>query len=174
MTDLVRRPTRLPAPVEERESPVEGEVYELLGFMVAERRYAVPLSSVREILRLPPVTEVPRAPVDVLGIISVRGRITTVVDMRRRLRVPDVPTDRQARVLLVSSGDEVMGLLVDRVLSVYRLTVDQLESASAVGGDLAEYVIGVGRPEGARARRGPVGVDDEILILLDPGPLLKR
>ena len=60
---------------------------EFLAFDVATERYALPLVVRARDLRVPPVTEVPRAPDAVLGIISVRGAVTTVIDLRRRLRV---------------------------------------------------------------------------------------
>ena len=86
--------------------------------------------------------------------------------------------DKHTRVLLVDAGQEVVGLLVDRVLQVYRLEEDEVELAAVVGGDVSEHVMGVGRPR--RVRRGSDEVevrgeeDDDILVLLDPGPLLRR
>tara|TARA_B100001750_G_scaffold229282_1_gene224513 strand:- start:1996 stop:2559 length:564 start_codon:yes stop_codon:yes gene_type:complete len=153
-------------------------VRELLAFVIAHETYALPLRSIREILKVPPITGVPRAGHDVLGIISVRGRITTVRDLRRLLRMPEAPVDKHTRVLLVDAGQEVVGLLVDRVLQVYRLEEDEVELAAVVGGDVSEHVMGVGRPR--RVRRGSDEVevrgeeDDDILVLLDPGPLLRR
>lgn len=153
-------------------------VRELLAFVIADETYALPLRSIREILKVPPITGVPRAPKDVLGIISVRGRITTVRDLRRLLKMPESATDKHTRVLLVEApDDEVIGLLVDRVLQVYRLDEDEVELAAVVGGDMSEHVMGVGRPR--RSVRGASDEDEEegneeILVLLDPGPLLRR
>lgn len=153
-------------------------VRELLAFVIADETYALPLRSVREILKVPPITGVPRAPADVLGIISVRGRITTVRDLRRVLKMPEGPTEKHTRVLLVEAGDdEVIGLLVDRVLQVYRLDEDEVELAAVVGGDMSEHVMGVGRPRATTKRDedgdAALGTED-ILVLLDPGPLLRR
>jgi purine-binding chemotaxis protein CheW len=149
-------------------------VRELLAFVVSDESYALPLRSVREILKVPPITGVPRAPADVLGIISVRGRITTVRDLRRLLRVPESPADKHTRVLLVESDDEVVGLLVDRVLQVFRLGEDEVELAAVVGGDMSEHVMGVGRPSRTKKGERDGESDDDILVLLDPGPLLRR
>ena len=93
-----------------------------------------------------------------LGIVSVRGRVTTVIDLRRRLRLSEGPVTKQTRVLLVESGDEIVGLLVDQVLQVFRLRDDEVEIAAVMGGDVAEHVLGIGRPEGLRnAAKAPVG-----------------
>jgi purine-binding chemotaxis protein CheW len=166
-----RRPEELPQPV---------STHEYIAFELADETYALPLTTIREILKLPPVTEVPRAPADVLGIISVRGRVTTIVDLRRRLRMPTTNATTHTRVLLVDSGEEIVGLLVDRVLSVYRLRDEEVELAASVGSDTAEYVRGIGRPaSGGRTagRRAPAtaeATEERLLILLDPKALFGK
>lgn len=156
-------------------------VRELLAFVIADETYALALEAVREILKPPPVTPVPRAPRDVLGVISVRGRITTVVDLRRRLRARVDEIDKHSRILLVDDGDEIVGLLVDRVLQVHRLSDDEIELATVVSGDMSEYVVGLGRPRhgrhGRADRTGPASLEmaaADILILLDHVELLRR
>jgi purine-binding chemotaxis protein CheW len=81
----------------------------------------------------------------------VRGLLVTVLDLRRKLRLPERPLSRRARILLAKSEDsEVIGLLVDEVRQVVRLSENEIEvAAAALGGDVAEHVLGVGRPEGA-------------------------
>jgi len=155
-----------------------------LAFGLADESYALPLVSVREIMAMQPVTEVPRAHPTVLGIFSVRGGVTTLLDMRRRVGVRESPLSSRARVLLVDGGTELIGLLVDHVDQVYRLSSDEIEPASAIGGSLSQHVVGVGRPgthaldptepSRARARQAPGGgAGHNILILLDPVSLLK-
>lgn len=75
---------------------------------------------------------------------------------------------KASRILLVSGGDEVVGLLVDSVDQVLRLHEEEIELAAVVAGDLSEYVLGIGRPGSSE------GETDDILILLDPDPLLRR
>lgn len=153
-------------------------VRELLAFVVGVETYALALDAVREILKPPPVTPVPRSPRDILGVISVRGRITTVVDLRIRLGAEISEVDKHSRVLLVEDGDEILGLLVDRVLQVHRLADDEIEIASVVSGDLSEYVIGIGRPRASRSSRERGANADashsDILILLGHTELLRR
>lgn len=152
----------------------EEAVREFLSFTLATESYALPLSAIREILKPPPITEVPRAPRDVLGIISVRGRITTVIDLRRRIRLEECAPDKHTRVLLVDSGSEVMGLLVDRVMQVYRLAEDEMELAASVTGDMSEYFMGIGRPRVGRLGRERDEAREDLLILLNPVPLLRK
>jgi len=167
---IQRRDTAIPAAPKSRgrAERLGTLTTEFLAFELAAETFALPLGSIREILKVVPITEVPRAGRDVLGILSVRGRITTVIDLRRRLRMPPREPDKNSRILLVAGADEVLGLLVDRVFQVYRLQEDELELAAAVAGELSDYVHGIGRP------RVEDDAPEEIMILLDPEPLLKR
>lgn len=183
MTDRLAPPSKAlaqPSAATARLRDREPEaVYDVLAFILADETYALPLSAVREILKLPAVTEVPRAPSDVIGIISVRGRIVTVLDLRRRLRMPESPLSKASRVLLIDDGREILGMLVDRVLSVYRLRSDELELAAAMGGDTPDHVKGIGRPKTAKGGRaastsGEGAAQEDILILLEPQPLFSR
>jgi purine-binding chemotaxis protein CheW len=164
----------------EAEAADAASVREFLGFTLGTERYGLALPSIREILKVPPITEVPRAPGHVLGIVSVRGRVTTVVDLRRRVRVEETPIGKSSRILVVDVGDEIIGALVDDVQQVYRLRDEEIELAAVVGGGTAEYVLGIGRPASARSsgrdRRGIVeGLGPaDILVLLDPDSLLAR
>jgi purine-binding chemotaxis protein CheW len=142
-----------------------GKRVEYLAFRLAGETYAVEIEHVAEILRPPPMTGVPRAPSTVLGVISVRGKLVTVVDLRRRLRLTSVAIDRKTRILLADAriGEQV-GLLVDEVQQVWRLAADEIEPANVLGGEQAAHIAGIGRP----AESGGV-----VLILLDLRPILE-
>ncbi|MCA9611301.1 MAG: purine-binding chemotaxis protein CheW [Sandaracinus sp.] len=171
MSDLVKRPTMVPARPGVPETKSAPSLREVLAFSLADDTYGFPLARVREILKLPPITPVPRAPRYVLGIVSVRGVITTVVDLRRLMRVEERLPEKHARILLVDVGGEVVGALVDEVQQVHRLAEDEVELAQAVGGDLSDHVIGVGRP---RTKREIEDAGRELIVLLDPEPLFAR
>jgi purine-binding chemotaxis protein CheW len=157
----------------------EAGMREFLAFVVGTETFALPLSCVREIMRVPSVTPVPRAPREVLGIVSVRGQVTTLIDLRQRLNVEVAPVNSRTRVLLVDQGDEILGLLCDRVLQVFRLNETEVEMASVLGSDASSYVMGIGRPgqrksEAHRDSHGAATGSADVLILLDPIALLKR
>jgi purine-binding chemotaxis protein CheW len=157
MADLVRAGSRALG----RATGAGGRT-EYLAFTLGEGTYAVPIASVKEILKLPPVTVVPRSPPEILGVVSVRGLLVTVVDLRLRLKVAASPACRSGRVLLVTgAGGEVIGLYVDDVQQVYRLAEGEVEVATtALGGAHADHVAGIGRSEGA------------LLVLLHLAPIV--
>jgi purine-binding chemotaxis protein CheW len=140
----------------------QGKRVEYLAFSLAGEAYAVRIAYVAEILKPPPITQVPRASRNVIGVISVRGRLVTVIDLRRRLRLPEAPMDRRTRILLTNTEQgELIGLLVDEVMQVYRMAESEIEPAHVLGGDQPAHVAGIGRPEGGA-----------LLILLDLAPIL--
>lgn len=155
MADLVPRSNA--ALARRLQSTDRGPLAEYLAFTLAGDTYAVPIGFVREILKPPPLAEVPRAPREVLGVASVRGMLITVIDLRLRLRLAAEEPTRKSRILLVEGADdEIIGLLVDEVHQVYRLAESEIEAAADVlGGQLADHVMGVGRPGG------------ELVILID-------
>jgi len=158
MADLVKAaPERLA-----RRGQSRGPVREFLTFTLGADVFGVELARIKEILIPPPVTAVPRAPTDVLGVCSVRGLLVTVVDLKARLRLADRTRSRRARILLaISPNGEAVGLVVDEVRQVVRLTEDDMELASAgLGGEVSEFVLGIGRPQG------------EFIVLLDLGSVV--
>jgi purine-binding chemotaxis protein CheW len=157
----------LPKPVTKAAEP--PAIRELLAFELADERYGLPLSLIREIMRVPTVTQVPRAPDAVLGVISARGRVTTLVDLRKRLRLAEKPWGTRTRVLLVDHDDEVLGLLVDAVLHVQRLSPGEIELSSVLGGTAPAHLLGIGRPA---STHGAGRADGDLLLLLDVAPLL--
>lgn len=161
MSVVAQRATLVPDPDSET-----GTV-PVLAVAAGEEIYGFPLSVVREVLVPPPLTEVPRAPAHVLGVISVRGRVITLVDLPKMLNLDVAQTRPYGRVMLVDNGQELIGVAVDRIVQVYRLEQGQIEFASAIGAKLSEYVVGIGRvPSESPAKA------EEMLILIDPISLL--
>ena len=126
------------------------ERFEYLGFRLGEETYAVPIDRIGEILRIPPITTVPRASEAIMGVVGVRGRVLTVLDLRGRLGSSAPPPTRHARILVLPWSDhESVGLYVDGVLQVYRLTNAEIEPASAgLGRDVGDHVVGIARVDG--------------------------
>lgn len=84
-------------------------------FRVEQQRYGLPLPAVKEVVVPPPsFTRVPRAPSAVSGVMNLRGRVVTVVELRQLLGLPDGPTP-PGRVVLLDRGRRDLGLLVTEV-----------------------------------------------------------
>ncbi len=115
-----------------REGDAEGvDLLRLLVFELAGTPYALPVERVREIVRVRPVTPMPRVPAEVLGIVSLRGEIVQVLDLRRRLGLGEAERTRASRIVVVHGGDgRAAGLLVDRVTEVMLVTEEALRPAS--------------------------------------------
>ena len=138
---------------------------EVLTFSLGDEEYGLDIQRLREIVRVRPITEVPRAPGFVLGIIGVRGEVLPVLDLRRRLRLPapPAPAPPAARVIIVRREAEAFGLQVDAVRQVVRLREQDIEATPPMlGGADSEFIAGIGRPTlGQERARG-----ERIVILL--------
>ena len=146
-----------------------GPGFELrvLTFMLGTEEYAVDILRIREIIRMRPITAVPRAPAFVPGVLSLRGTILPIVDLRMRLRLPAAGFDKRTRILVVAADDgELFGLLVDEVRNVVPLRAEEIEATPAViSSTQADFRAGIGRPPSGA--RGEVGTAIVILVNLD-------
>ena len=128
------------------------DLRQLLTFDLDGAAYALPVERLREIGRPRATTPMPRAPQEVLGVISLRGEIVQVIDLRRRLGLPVAEPTRTSRIIVVHAGEDgVAGLLVDAVREVVRLPGDALrpsggsetgmvEALAARGGDFVSLL----------------------------------
>lgn len=135
---------------------------ELMAFEVADEQYGIGIEEIQEIIKVPEITDVPRVPEGVLGILSLRGTIVPLLDLRRVLRLEARPMGRLTRILVLKGRGDPIGLLVDRVTSVVRIDAERIEDLPiTMPPELSELLIGVGR------------VDQEIVIILEVSSLLR-
>lgn len=123
---------------------------EFLCFRVSDEFYGINIMDIKEIIKPREVTEVPRAPVFVTGVLSLRGTIIPVIDMRLRLGlVRDQLTGKERIVVIKKSNDSFSGLLVDEVIQVVRINKNAVEPAPAIlEGIDRDFVFGIGRSDG--------------------------
>jgi purine-binding chemotaxis protein CheW len=118
---------------------------EFLTFLLDREEYAVPIGRVREVLRAPAITEVPRAPAHVMGVVTVRGEVVAVIDARSRLGLGRT-AGAQSRIVIVDAGEGPLGLLVDQVSSVVRLPRGSIEPCpQGISAAASDCVTGIGR-----------------------------
>jgi len=100
---------------------VEEYLGQFLCLAVDDTPYAVPVEAVREIVRMRPVTRIPRVPEAICGVIALRGEIIQVVDLRCRLGLASAAPGRRSRIIVLQVDDNLTaGLLVDGVSDVLR------------------------------------------------------
>jgi purine-binding chemotaxis protein CheW len=111
-------------------------LHELLSFEVGDTAYGVPIERVREILRMRPITPVPRVPAIVCGVISIRGEVVEVIDLRRRFGLSPTVPDRRTRIVVIHGFDgRVTGCMVDRVREVLRVPEAEIRPAAEADAD---------------------------------------
>ena len=153
------------AAVQERISDVTGTADErqLVVFQLGAELYGVEISRVHEIIRLQSVTRVPRSPAFVEGVINLRGKVIPVVDLRRRFGLPTADHTRASRIVVVEIGDQVVGIIVDGVSEVLRVSSVIVEPPSpVVAGIDSEYLHGIAK------------LPERLVILLDLDRILAK
>ena len=119
---------------------------ELMVFWVADELYAVDIDEIQEIMKVPEITAVPRVDSSVLGIISLRGTVVPLLDLRRVLGLDVHDLTRQARILVIKAGGDPIGLVVDRASNVVRIHEESIEPMPVtMQPEKMELIEGVGR-----------------------------
>jgi purine-binding chemotaxis protein CheW len=133
----------------------------IVGFQVGRETYGVPITSLHEIVRVPEITAVPDAPDYLEGVINLRGKIVSVMDLRKRFGEKEASVKRNNRILVVEHSGRLAGLIVDSASEVLKIPADAVEAPPAVfqeGG--LNCVTGLGK------------VGGRLVVLLDMNKLL--
>jgi len=115
-------------PMREERKAVEATEH-LATFFLSGEEYGVDVRLVQEIIRVSEITQVPRSPAFIKGVINLRGRIIPVVDLKRKLGLGDVAISRQSRIVVVKLKDRLIGLLVDAASQVLKVPLSCIEAA---------------------------------------------
>jgi purine-binding chemotaxis protein CheW len=136
---------------------------QLVGFRIGRETFALPIATVREIIRVPEITRIPNAPDYVEGVINLRGRIIPVVDLRKRFGQSVVEADKKNRIVVVELETRAIGLIVNSASEVLRIPPSEIELPNDVfpEGEL-NFVSGVGKLKG------------RLVMLLDLSRMLQR
>ncbi|MEK6680813.1 MAG: chemotaxis protein CheW [Nitrospirota bacterium] len=127
-----------------------------VGFKIGKELFGVDISNVKEIVRVPEIVKVPDTPDFIEGVINLRGRIVSVIDLKKRFRLGRVDRTKASRILVAEMDGRVVGLLVDAASEVLRLPADSIEPPpDMVSGIGIDYITGVGK------------IGERIIILLD-------
>lgn len=143
------------------EASCESELH-LVVFKLSTEEFCVEIKTVQEIIRMVNITEIPRAPLYVNGIINLRGRIIVVISLNAIMGMPGRAYDASTRIIVADIEGTVMGFIVDSVSEVIRLSSKNIETTPSIimNKIKTEYFKGVGK------------VDDRMLILLNLDKML--
>ncbi len=104
-----------------------SETKQYCTFFLDGRYFGVEVQQVQEVIRYQEMTRVPLASPVVSGLINLRGRIVTAIDLRRRLGLADRPADQLPMNVVVRAGDDALSLLVDEIGDVIEVSDDKFE-----------------------------------------------
>jgi purine-binding chemotaxis protein CheW len=126
----------------------EELIHHLVTFNLGKEEYGVNIGSVQEIIRASDITPVPGAPAHVRGVINLRGKIIPVVDLRKRFALPALDADEAQRIVVVELGSKRLGMLVDSVSQVIKVSAEIVEDLPEEATSLDEnFIKGVGKLE---------------------------
>lgn len=136
---------------------------QLVGIRIGRETFGLPISLVREIVRVPEITSVPNAPDYIEGVINLRGRIIPVVDLRKRFGEKITEPSKRNRIVVVEFESRRIGLIVNSASEVLKIAPSEIEAPHDVfqEGEL-NYITGVGKLKG------------RLVILLDLSKILQR
>ncbi len=125
-------------------------------FKLGNEEYAIPIMQVQEIIRMTDITAIPQAPDFVEGIINLRGRIIPIIDLMKRFNLEGGEYSDEMRIVVVDVQNQTVGIIVDMVSEVSRLSEDDIEPPpETVTLSNTAYLSGVGK------------LDGRLIILLD-------
>jgi purine-binding chemotaxis protein CheW len=120
-----------------------------LAFHLGDEEYALDIVRISEIIKVREFTDIPRTPEFILGIISLRGVVVPVFDLRQRLNLGTSELIPTSRIVVCQIDEVTVGFLVDSINQVINLTDDEVEPPPGVLSGLdREMVFGIGRYQG--------------------------
>ena len=140
-----------------------AELLQLVSFKIGREEFGIDILKVHEINRMLELTQVPNAPDFVAGIVNLRGRIIPVINLRKKLNLPDKNYDNNSRIVVVELGGKITGFIVDEVSEVLRIPSSITEQPpEMVAGINSKFITAIGK------------LEDRLLILLDLDQILSN
>lgn len=128
----------------------------IIVFQLKEKEYAIPVTHVRSIEKMQPITRVPGVASYIKGVINLRGLVTPIVDLGNRFDLAEAEITDNTRIIIAVLNDLDVGFIVDAANDVLDIETDAIEPPpEIIGGNEDEYISGV------------VKIGNRLLILLD-------
>ncbi|MBI4743892.1 MAG: purine-binding chemotaxis protein CheW [Actinobacteria bacterium] len=133
----------------------------LLEFFLAEEKYGIAVNKVYKIVRMIEITHLPKMPEFIEGIINLRGSVIPVIDLRKRLGLPQKEYTLSTPIVITEIQNKIIGIVVDSVSSVLGLREENIEIPTELI-PFSNYLRGVGK------------LENELLLILDMDKLITR
>jgi purine-binding chemotaxis protein CheW len=149
---------------QQQESVVEqlDDVVQLVGFIIGDEEYAVPILSIQEIIKPFSWTRVPQVPPYVLGVFNLRGSVIPLIDLRVKFGLQPKKQNDETRFIVMRDGDDVAGFVIDRLTMAIRIKKENIGPAPDTLNSDDTIIEGVGQQS------------DRIITILKVNKLLQR
>lgn len=128
---------------------------QVVVFHLAAEEYALPITKVKDINRVLPVTKLPQTPSFMEGVINLRDKIIPIVDLRERFGLPVCAQTEESRIVIVEFNQQTLGIMVDRVAEVLTIPAAEIDAPPGAAKLEQTHIDGIGK------------VDGRLLILLN-------
>ncbi len=153
--------TTLDAPTREANQAEGVGTLQIVSFRLAQEEYGIEITKVQEIILMGEITQVPQTPNYIKGLINLRSTVIPIADLRLRFGLCEEEATDETRIMVVDVAGKTVGIIVDAVSEVLRVSRDQIAPPPPViAGTEREYLTGV------------VKLDNRMLMLLEIAKLL--
>ncbi len=139
----------------EASEAANSHLNQIVSFLLGDEEFGLDIMKVQEIILVGDITKMPQVPEYVRGMINLRGHVIPVVDLRTRFNQPPCEKTEEQRIIVVNIGSKTIGIVVDAVNEVLRMTPDQIEPAPTGIGEVQRFITGL------------LKIDKKLVILLD-------
>ncbi len=132
-------------------STVTTETHQMVVFSLVDsvskrnEEYGVGIEQVQEIRVLESITRLPNSPVHVKGVTNLRGKIISIIDLKQKLGFVSSEINSSSRILVAEINGALVGLLVDQVDQVMRISSSDIEPAQSGNSDSVPYIRGIAK-----------------------------
>lgn len=138
------------------------DIVQLVGFVVGNEEFSVPILSIQEIIKPIEWTRVPRTPEYVLGVFNLRGSVIPLIDLRKKFGLRSEKMTDDSRFIVMKNEFETAGFVIDRLTEAIRLKKHEIGPAPETAMQEKTMIEGVGKQ------------NDKILTILKVDKLLER
>lgn len=138
------------------------DIIQLVGFVVGEEEYAIPILNIQEIIKPIEFTRVPSVPDYVLGVFNLRGNVIPLIDLRKRFSLSSGKQSASTRYIVMKDDENIAGFVIDRLTEAIRINRNRIDPPPETLVKDKGMIYGIGKR------------DQNILTILKVEALLKR